>query len=61
MNNILRMKVVMMSDKIKSIKTEGFNYKDRKISKAGRIWVKEGDKNQNLDYEMEERKLFLRS
>ncbi|CDW86552.1 UNKNOWN [Stylonychia lemnae] len=61
MNNILKMKVVMMSDKIKSLKTEGFNYKDRKISKAGRIWVKEGDKNQNLDYEMEERKLFLRS
>lgn len=58
MNTILRMNLVMMKDKLKSMNNQGFNYKDRKMSKAGKIWVKE-DRSKLLDLEHEEKKLRL--
>eukprot|EP00347_Sterkiella_histriomuscorum_P022942 403336560 len=60
-HEIQEMNMVMLNDKLRAFKTEGFNYKDRKISKAGKIWVKESDKSTVQDYEQEERKLFLRA
>jgi hypothetical protein len=60
MNNILRMNLVMLGDKLKVFQNDGFNYKDRKITKRGKLWVKEGEKNAT-DYETEEKKQFIKS
>ena len=48
MNTIISMNLVLMKDKLKEFETDGFNYKDRKISKAGKVWVKK-DKTKMFD------------
>lgn len=60
MNNILRMNLVMINDKLRAFQNDGFNYKDRKISKGGKIWVKEGEKPM-MEFEMEDRKQFFKA
>ena len=61
MNNILRMNLVLLSDKLKAFMNEGFNYKDRKITRAGKIWVKDGKEPKAINYEFEEQKLKIKS
>lgn len=60
MNKVLRMNLVLLKDKLKPFCNDGFNYKDRKISKAGKIWVKE-NKEYYFDVEIENKKLYLKS
>jgi len=44
----------MISNKMKEINNDGFNYKDRKVTRQGRIWVKKGE--QEFNYEDQSRK-----
>ena len=61
MNNIMRMNMVMIKEKMRPLfQNDGFNYKDRKISKAGKSWIKD-DKLSGIDVEAEDRKLFIKS
>ena len=60
MNNIMRMNIVNIKDKITKFSGDGFVYKDRKVSKAGKIWVKD-ERSRDMDLEMEDRKQFIKS
>jgi hypothetical protein len=41
MNAMLRMNLIQMKESLAPFDNQGFNYKDRKISKGGKIWVKQ--------------------
>ena len=43
MNSILTMNLVMMKEKLRPFTNQGFNYKDRKVQRGGKLWVKENE------------------
>jgi hypothetical protein len=53
------MNLIAIKDKFKPFLNEGFNYKDRKISHAGKIWIKD-TKEKNYDIFLEEKKHQLK-
>jgi hypothetical protein len=59
MNQILRMNLITLKGKLRPFDNDGFNYKDRKVSRGGKIWVEE-NQQRKYDLNLEERKQFLK-
>lgn len=54
----MRMNMVLLKERLKPYQNEGFNCKDRKTTRSGKIWVK-GDKL-HFDYGYEQRVVEVR-
>ena len=45
MNKVMRMNLIDLRIKLQPFTNDCFNYKDRRITKGGKLWVKEGERS----------------